>query len=242
MMERLTRPNVTVDHTADKFMGKEVKLQDVNDRLLDLVLNGPTLNAVSKDVLRQLIRQLYDVLQSYEDTGLTTEEVKDMAENAETRLLTWFEAKYGFPIGKLMDLCEAKQQGRLVTLPCKVGDTVYAVKFATHEETEDGDLIPIAGGGKWVIWPVRVSIIDYCNYLTKSAQGYVLGSTKNGSGATFELEDFGKTIFLTRAEAEAALAEKAYKQVQDAIDRHNRQAMDKIAAFIEPKEGADNVE
>ena len=71
-MERLTRPNVTVDETAAKFMGKEVKLQDINDRLLDLVLNGPTLNAVSKDVLRQLIRQLYNALKKHEDNTAPT--------------------------------------------------------------------------------------------------------------------------------------------------------------------------
>lgn len=66
-MERLTKSNVKVDPTAAKYMGKEVNIQGMNDRLLDLVLNGPTLNGVSKDVLRQIIRQLYDGLAHYED-------------------------------------------------------------------------------------------------------------------------------------------------------------------------------
>lgn len=60
--------------------------------------------------------RLKDRLAAYEDAGLTPEEVKDMDENAETSLLTWFMAKYGFPVGSLMDFCEAKQQGRLVVL------------------------------------------------------------------------------------------------------------------------------
>jgi hypothetical protein len=55
-------------------------------------------------------------LNAYENTGLNPEEVKDMDENAETSLLTWFVAKYGFPIGTLMDMCEAKQKGQLVIL------------------------------------------------------------------------------------------------------------------------------
>lgn len=57
-------------------------------------------------------------LAAYEDTGLEPEEIKDMADNAETRLLTWFESRYGYPAGELMRILEAKQEGRLVVLPC----------------------------------------------------------------------------------------------------------------------------
>lgn len=38
----------------------------------------------------------------------------------------------------------------------------------------------------------------------------------------------------------AVTTEKVYEQVQDAVDQHNREAMRKIAAFIEPKEGANH--
>lgn len=55
-------------------------------------------------------------LQAYRDTGLSPEEVKDMAENAETRCLTWFESRYGFPAGELMWILKAKQDGRLAVL------------------------------------------------------------------------------------------------------------------------------
>lgn len=55
-------------------------------------------------------------LQAYRDTGLSPEEVKDMAENAETRCLTWFESRYGFPAGELMWILKAKQDGRLAAL------------------------------------------------------------------------------------------------------------------------------
>ena len=106
---------------------------------------------------------------------------------------------------RLKEYEDMEEQGRLVVLPCKVGGTVYAVEFATHEETEDGDLMPIAGGGEWVIWTVRVGIINYCDYRTKNTHGYVVGSTQNGSGVTFDFDDFGKTVFLTREEAERAL-------------------------------------
>lgn len=64
------------------------------------------------------VREIINRLAVYEDTGLEPEEIKDMADNAETRLLTWFESRYGYPAGELMRILEAKQEGRLVVLPC----------------------------------------------------------------------------------------------------------------------------
>lgn len=70
-MERLTRPTVDVDETAAKYMGSfKTDLRNMNERMLELILNGPTLNAVPKDVLRQLIRQLYGRLKEYEDARM----------------------------------------------------------------------------------------------------------------------------------------------------------------------------
>ena len=69
MMDRLTRPTVNVDETAAKYMGTfPVDIRTYKDRLLELILNGPTLNGVSKDALRQIIRQLYGRLKEYEDS------------------------------------------------------------------------------------------------------------------------------------------------------------------------------
>ena len=77
-MDRLTRPGIDAEQTAVRFMDMEVKMQDVGDKLLDLILNGPTINGVSKNILRHLVRQLYDALKAYEDTGLTPEQVAAM--------------------------------------------------------------------------------------------------------------------------------------------------------------------
>lgn len=193
-MERLTRPNVNVDETAAKFMGKEVNLQDINDRLLHLVLNGPILNAVNKDVLRQIIRQMYGTLKKYEDTGLVPEEVKDIAENAEIRLLTWFEAKYSMPVGKLMDLLDAHEQGRLVVLPCKVGDTVYMENGddETPHFVDTGKVFAIGCDERGTIWI----------------------SVRYESGLKFyhPSTDVGKTVFLIREEAERALKGGAFHE------------------------------
>ena len=51
-------------------MDAEVKIQDIGDKLLHLILNGPTINGVKKDILRHLVRQLYAELKLYEDMDL----------------------------------------------------------------------------------------------------------------------------------------------------------------------------
>lgn len=80
-MERLTRPTVEVDETAAKYMGKGLNMETMNDRLLELILNGPTLMAVPKDHLRHIIRQLYGALKAYEDIGLEPWEIEQTLMN-----------------------------------------------------------------------------------------------------------------------------------------------------------------
>lgn len=57
-----------------------------------------------------------DRLAAYEDTGRTPEEIKEM--------LDW---SFGLFSEKIGDFLQAKSEGRLIVLPCKVGDTVYVV-------------------------------------------------------------------------------------------------------------------
>lgn len=82
---------------------------------------------------------------------------------------------------KLCEYEDAEEQGLLVRLPCKVGDTIYVIF--------DGK-----------IWDGKVYHISYSDYYGKiTATAWV----KQGISAAFE--HFGKTVFLTRAEAEASL-------------------------------------
>lgn len=88
-MERLTRPDVTVDDSAAQYMGlgKVVNLQTMNTKVLEIILNGPTINGVNKDVLRQIIRQLYARLQAYE-SGMPDQLLKETDQTAEN----WYAA------------------------------------------------------------------------------------------------------------------------------------------------------
>ena len=79
---------------------------------------------------------------------------------------------------RLRELAEADRDGHVVVLPCKVGDTVY---FALL--------------GK-IIEKQVFSIVSFSN----STRIYC-----GGTSEYFRPEDIGKTFFLTREEAEAAL-------------------------------------
>nr|DAY68287.1 MAG TPA: hypothetical protein [Caudoviricetes sp.] len=139
-MERLTNEEVRVDESMDRYLGPRSVLEGMKPKLLALVLNGPVLNSVSKAALRQIIRQLYSALAAYEDTGLTPEEINDLSSVREISP----EAEYAInkhadniierldkllhqtdDDARLRELAEADKDGRLVVLPCKVGDTVY---------------------------------------------------------------------------------------------------------------------
>ena len=111
-MERLTSAEVRVDASVDGMIGPLVDLTNLKPKLLNIILNGPTLNGVSKDMLRQIIRQLYSELAAYEDTGLEPA----MCANYKT-----FEDEAiskGVPFKRIVELMEADKDGRLVMLPC----------------------------------------------------------------------------------------------------------------------------
>lgn len=121
-------------------------------------------------------------LAAYEDTGMTPEEVQNIVTFENEKLYPEKELTlFGKPISRWFELHAAEQEGRLVVLPCKVGDVVYVII--------DGK-----------IFCGEVYHISYSNYYGKVT---ATAWTKAGNGAAFE--HFGKTVFLSRAEAEKAM-------------------------------------
>ena len=111
-MERLTSPNINVDPGTDRFLhaaigGKEIDWKQCRDSTLNVLINGPTSNGFGKDIFRKMARDLYGRLKAYEDIA---------------------ELCGGFD--RLRELAEADKDGRVVVLPCKVGDTVW---FKTYK-------------------------------------------------------------------------------------------------------------
>ena len=65
----ITREKVDADPGAARYMSETHLLEDWSDKLLDLVLNGPTLNGFRKDEIRAALRQTYAALKQYEQIG-----------------------------------------------------------------------------------------------------------------------------------------------------------------------------
>ena len=189
-MERLTRPDVDVTEYADKFLntrlkGKEIDWKRTNDAGIDLLINAITCDEFSKDVFRQMARDLYGRLKAYEDTGMTTEEVLSMS--GEWCAMMSVLNSIGVGYDRLRELAAADKDGRVVVLPCKVGDTV------------------------WITGSVRRLYSEKVRTFFCGDPSYGRGEADNNvqmirtTGCDIPIHKFNKTVFLTREEAEKAM-------------------------------------
>lgn len=107
----------------------------------------------------------------------------------------------GSPTEKLSAYEDAEEQGLLLRLPCKVGDTVYVITspFNVFDDIEYDENM------KDEVYEAYVSSVSFY----ESGEQYRIYSkvTNHFIGAYFRECDFGKTVFLTGEEAEAKLAE-----------------------------------
>ena len=187
-MERLTSPNINVDPGTDRFLhaaigGKEIDWKQCRDSTLNVLINGPTSNGFGKDIFRKMARDLYGRLKAHEDTGWTPEMLHKLGENA-GYLWDFAQAAENMTVGRLKEIAEADKDGRCVVLPCKVGDTVWRIvrdgePHITRDEVRD----------------------------MYFADDMTLCIELVGGRVTFT-EKFGKTVFLTREEAERAMEGK----------------------------------
>ena len=88
--------------------------------------------------------RLKDRLAAYEDTGLTPERCAEFARaDAEGRYIVMRDAEQAGD-ALLRELAEADKDGRLVVLPCKVGDTVIDQTFAENPRLMKNTRLEIA--------------------------------------------------------------------------------------------------
>lgn len=92
---------------------------------------------------------------------------------------------------KLADYEDLEDQGLIVRLTCKVGDTVYRVN----------------AGAKQPIIPMTVSEIHFLCYKNERAVRFDAIGKEDMGESCYRLEDIGKTVFLTREAAEKKLEE-----------------------------------
>lgn len=123
--------------------------------------------------------RLKNRLAAYEDTGLTPEDCARATEIDDILLDEYY------PSGRMRKLIKADKDGRVVVLPCKVGDTVWAIldgaKYARECKV---DFVNIGSFGTTIVFVVKDGLREQYG-VTAAA--------------------FVKTVFLTREEVEKAL-------------------------------------
>lgn len=110
-------------------------------------------------------RLVWERLKAYEDAGLSPQACAEAREIEETL------SGCDYSISRMVELMKADKDGRVVVLPCKVGDTVYRLQYIEQPP------------GRFTVGIVPIKF------------------------ALIWLEEFGKTVFLSREEAEKALQE-----------------------------------
>lgn len=142
------------------------------DDMLDEVDCFPPADATAALKWLEALERLAD----YEDSGLTPAEVHSMS-GEWCAMMSVLNSIGSYD--RLRELAEADRDGRVVVLPCKIGDKLYRVFAGEIFEHRVGSMKYFAIQGKW-----DIETYPFCPCVESS---------------------IGKTIFLTREDAEAAL-------------------------------------
>lgn len=126
-------------------------------------------------------QEIIDRLAAYEDTGLEPEEVESCKAALAGREIAKITKFDGISIEALKEIAKAYQEGRLLVLPCKVGDTAWRI---FNGEITRLTIVSVSFNDH--IKPrVRVECLPFCRFYWNDV--------------------FGKTVFLAREAAEAAM-------------------------------------
>ena len=129
--------------------------------------------------------EIVNRLGAYEDTELMPEEVNDAVVGSKLLAKSKLVSAFGVAAERLRELAEADKAGRLVVLPCKPGDILWT--FSSY---------PIK----------QVYSFQVCSFTAtdiRTPNGRTMMNTSRCG--VIDVLAVGKTVFLTREEAEKAL-------------------------------------
>ena len=133
---------------------------------------------IDVEAVREHAMDLYWRLKAYEDTHMMPSDVTSMRMDMAI-IAALFN---GIDVDRMKELAEADRDGRVVVRPCKVGDTLFRVFAGEILEHKVRNMRYLAIQGRW-----DIETYPFCPCVESS---------------------IGKTIFLTREEAEKALEGK----------------------------------
>ena len=143
-------------------------------------------------------KEVWQRLKAYEDAGLSPQACAEAREIEETL------SGCDYSISRMVELMKADVEGRVVILPCKVGDVIYKLfreytECTSYQVRKDnycceGCMVPCDSREVTVIRAIQPnSLPEVVRYI----------------------KDIGRTVFLTREEAEKALRETQEKEDAD---------------------------
>lgn len=92
---------------------------------------------------------------------------------------------------ELKEILKAKEESRLVVLPCRVGDKVWFIKCVFSYSKQ----------------PIPAMVCGLKTFSSTGTFTFMALTDENNINRSFINQDIGKTVFLTREEAEAKLKE-----------------------------------
>lgn len=146
-------------------------------------------------VVQQLIEDYSNIrkdLLAYKDTGLMPESVETLKLSMMGKAIAEIKEFNGLPVDRLRELAEADKDGRVVVLPCKVGEKLWVI----GRDNVPREMALEAPDIRTVCTDEDNLCMSTCN---RKPDGFCVYRLRN-DGASI-----GKTVFLTREEAEAAL-------------------------------------
>lgn len=176
---------------ASDVIEYEKKLKDAIN-LVRAFAKNPDRTALTDSFIESL-NLLADTVESQMKEVKQMERLTERMENApDGESNVWVKQHdYISAARKLCDYEDLEEQGLLMRLPCKVGDTVYRVN----------------AGAKQPIIPMTVSEIHFLCYKNERAVRFDAIGKEDMGESCYRLEDIGRIVFLTRKEAEKKLEE-----------------------------------
>lgn len=126
------------------------------------------------------IYAIFQKLAAYEDTDMIPADIKNMEKN-----YIELQKKFSKAMIELEEYRDLEEQGRLIKLPCKPEETLYGIILNELKE--------------YKVFAINIGIRKHGNSCI------VLANNHRNAVVDFELIDFGKTVFLTKQEAEQEL-------------------------------------
>ena len=145
------------------------------------------LTCTDKPVLNPWVRckEAIKRLAAYEDSGMGPDAVEAMKTAMMGKAIAEIKELDDIPIDHLRELAQAEKEGRLVVLPCKVGDLVYIYSEKRGIRTEK----------------VRTLFLGHPSYRIEDRMMQMVRTET----CDIPFSELGTRLFLTREEAKAAL-------------------------------------